>query len=287
MTGARCSRRGNHQGRLRTPLAGARRSGLRRPPCQRHASHRRGDRGWRPVPEVDRERERARYRRRPRHARHGRPPRHRPRSSRRSGVATRCTASRRRSTPTTTSTTSSGRSASRPKRPTAAGRTPRLRPRGSCRSTSTATSETLGWNTRDQHAPVRPPRRALRLARPLPLPRRHLRRPPRPSAAATSPSSSTTPAARPTTPPGPGCPSAGSSPRRPRHLGGAERRQPPEGAALRRRVGRRAARRWPGSAPKSCSPATACRSSAPTALPSSHRHRRAARITSKPRPSRS
>ena len=55
-----------------------------------------------------------------------------------------------------------------------------------------------------------------------------------------------------------------AAPRRPVHLGGAQRRQPAEGAALRQRLGGGAAARWPAAAPRSCCAGTACRSSAPT-----------------------
>ena len=52
-------------------------------------------------------------------------------------------------------------------------------------------------------------------------------------------------------------------PRRPVHLGGAERRQPAEGAALRQRLGGGAAADGRRAAPRSCCAGTACRSSAP------------------------
>ncbi len=48
--------------------------------------------------------------------------------------------------------------------------------------------------------------------------------------------------------------------RRPLHLVHPERRQPPEGAALRRASGRSPCGSWPTSGPSCCCPATACRS---------------------------
>ena len=64
---------------------------------------------------------------------------------------------------------------------------------------------------------------------------------------AISRSSCTTAAARPTTRRGRGSPGAQDpAPGRPLHLGGAERRQPAEGAALRRATGRRRCARWRG-----------------------------------------
>ena len=46
--------------------------------------------------------------------------------------------------------------------------------------------------------------------------------------------------------------------RRPLHLGVAQLREPPEGAALPEGLGRRRCARWPRSTPRCCSPATAC-----------------------------
>ena len=57
---------------------------------------------------------------------------------------------------------------------------------------------------------------------------------------------------------------AGAVLRRPLHLGVAQRRQPPEGAALPARVGRRPAGDDRRSSPRSCSRATASPSSAPS-----------------------
>ena len=101
-----------------------------------------------------------------------------------------------------------------------------------------------------QQAPVRAARRRVPVARALPLSRRHLQGP------------VDVHARRPHVPPAPrprrdrrrdmdmGARAQDRPPRRPLHLGGAERRQPAEGAALRLGLGRRRCRQMAGLEPE-------------------------------------
>ena len=123
--------------------------------------------------------QRHRHRRRARDARHRRPVRQRPRSTtqvRAWRPDARCAP---RSTATTTSTTSSAPGGSRPRRPRRGGRRRSCTPTRSSPTTSAATSARSGWNSGDQPAPVRDlPVDKFTWPDCVPLPRRHLPRPP-------------------------------------------------------------------------------------------------------------
>ena len=164
-------------------------------------------------------------------------------------------------TRTATSTTSSAPRCSRRSRRRGLARGPGRRPRG-----RRPPLRPLHPDRRLQrgHQPAAVPGARAAVADRVPPARRHLPRPPRRRGrrhrlrAAPRPRRDRRPHL------GVGARAQGAVHRRPDHLVHAQRRQPAEGAALRRGLGGRAARRWPPSAPRCCCPATASRWRAPT-----------------------
>ena len=171
---------------------------------------------------------------------------------------------RRRCSPTTTSTTSSAPACSRPRPERALAGADRLRARGHAGRLPALRADP-GLEHRHQPAPVRPAGRRVRSSRRVPLPRHHLPGPADVPSRRRRPSSSTTAWARPTMPPGRGSQSDGSSTPATCSSGPSPTPATPRRCSATPASGRPRCGRWPGWARRSCWPATACPSSAPTA----------------------